>query len=459
MGAAQGRAEIEPLAFRVRPLAGECFESWLHRLAARHETTRKALFSHLGIETALATCDLASLADGTAERRRVIVERLAWATALPEKAILRTFVGCPRGDLLPPALRSIGGAQCWLDWLESGAQWRIERSWILRVYLRCQRHDLLLIDLRGIMALGRSMAAQRLLEETVERTREQMARFTLVSTRLAWNLVISRAHLRGSEPSSYAFSKRYIAALIGNRFHIAPSRHLLLAALHSSNVEDAERMDRTFRFDAQPARGPVRRAARGAVPGLADLAAAIAAVGKRELNNKHHPLDDPQQKLEQAWLGYPAVHAAQVVRRQREVLASEVRRRYAAELASAAKSPLSCLRGFQDALFFLKQCGLADDFVPAATGRPDPWEDCLGNPGLLHKRLTRRFAHPAFRIVLDLPGHSFDADPFERASSRSMAAMASSNSARLSAESTGDRSTPGSVARPVPPARLARIRT
>ena len=99
------------------------------------------------------------------------------------------------------------------------------------------------------------------------------------------------------------------------------------------------------------------------------------------------------------------------------------------------------------------------DFVPAATGRPDPWEDCLGNPGLLHKRLTRRFAHPAFRIVLDLPGHSFDADPFERASSRSMAAMASSNSARLSAESTGDRSTPGSVSRPVPPARLARIRT
>ncbi len=340
MGAAQGRAEIEPLAFRVRPLAGECFESWLHRLAARHETTRKALFSHLGIETALATCDLASLADGTAERRRVIVERLAWATALPEKAILRTFVGCPRGDLLPPALRSIGCAQCWLDWLESGAQWRIERSWILRVTLRCERHDLLLIDLRGIMALGRSMAAQRLLEETVERTREQMARFTLVSTRLAWNLVISRAHLRGSEPSSYAFSKRYIAALIGNRFHIAPSRHLLLAALHSSNVEEAERMDRTFRFDAQPARGPVRRAARGAVPGLADLAAAIAAVGKRELDRKRRVLEVAGQKLEQAWLGYPAVHAAQVVRRQREVLASEVRRRYAAELASAAKSPL-----------------------------------------------------------------------------------------------------------------------
>ena len=188
MGAAQGRAEIEPLAFRVRPLAGECFESALRvglgqqQIACtvlaehfglrqevvlpasagrlrRHNLVGGALFSHLGIETALATCDLASLADGTAERRRVIVERLAWATALPEKAILRTFVGCPRGDLLPPALRSIGCAQCWLDWLESGAQWRIERSWILRVTLRCERHDLLLIDLRGIMALGRSMTA------------------------------------------------------------------------------------------------------------------------------------------------------------------------------------------------------------------------------------------------------------------------------------------------------------
>ncbi len=45
--------EIEPLAFRVRPLPEECFESWLRRLAARHETTPKALFRHLGIDAAL----------------------------------------------------------------------------------------------------------------------------------------------------------------------------------------------------------------------------------------------------------------------------------------------------------------------------------------------------------------------------------------------------------------------
>src|SRR3546814_4755139 len=51
--------EIEPLAFRVRPLPEECFESWLRRLAARHETTPKALFRHLGIDAALADRDLA----------------------------------------------------------------------------------------------------------------------------------------------------------------------------------------------------------------------------------------------------------------------------------------------------------------------------------------------------------------------------------------------------------------
>ena len=51
--------EIEPLAYRVKPLPGECFESWLRRLTERHETTRRALFRHLGIENALTDYDLA----------------------------------------------------------------------------------------------------------------------------------------------------------------------------------------------------------------------------------------------------------------------------------------------------------------------------------------------------------------------------------------------------------------
>ena len=151
--------EREPLAFRVKPLPAECFESWLRRLAERHETTRKALFRHLGIETALADYDLASAADWDPEGRIAMVGRLAWATMVPEKAIMRTFVGCRRADLLPPALRSLGCAQCWLDWLAAGVPWRIERGWILRVATRCERHDLLLTDLRRTKGFGRTAAA------------------------------------------------------------------------------------------------------------------------------------------------------------------------------------------------------------------------------------------------------------------------------------------------------------
>src|SRR3546814_5423956 len=102
--------EIEPLAFRVRPLPEDCFESWLRRLAARHETTPKALFRHLGIAAALADRDLAvspvpatSLVPATSraspwlaapapavagvpDRRTVMVERLAWPTSTAAKA-------------------------------------------------------------------------------------------------------------------------------------------------------------------------------------------------------------------------------------------------------------------------------------------------------------------------------------------------------------------------------------
>ena len=333
--------EREPLAFRVKPLPAECFESWLRRLAERHETTRKALFRHLGIETALADYDLASAADWDPEGRIAMVGRLAWATMVPEKAIMRTFVGCRRADLLPPALRSLGCAQCWLDWLAAGVPWRIERGWILRVATRCERHDLLLTDLRRTKGFGRTAAAHRLLEEIVDRTREQMARFTFVKTRLAWNLVISRAHIRGNRLNSWAFSARYLAALIGNRFHYAPSRHLLLAALHSNDVAEAEQMERIFRFEAQPVRALPKRRPHGAVPKLSDLAEAIGDLGERQLGRKRAQLEAAWQNLEQARRNYPFVHSAYLLRSQRAALTREVRSRYAAEIAGAVTTPLT----------------------------------------------------------------------------------------------------------------------
>jgi len=393
--------EREPLAYRVKPLPAECFESWLRRVADRHETTRKALFGHLGLETALADHDLASSADFAPERRIAIVGRLAWATAVPEKAIMRTFVGCGRADLLPPALRSIGCAQCWLEWLVSGAPWRIERGWILRVAMRCERHELLLTDLARIRGLGRTVAAQRSLEENVDRTREQMAQFTLVKTRLAWNLIISHAHIRGT--NLFGTSKRYEAALIGNRFHFTPARHLLLAALHSKDVSEAERIERIFRFEAQPPRNSSTRALSGTTPKLSDLTATIAKICLRQVERKRQLLDAICRQMERAWQNYPSMHSAHLRRIQRAALASEVRSRYAAEIAGAVTDPLACLRGFQDALFYLKQCGMADAADPMVYSHSDPWDDCIDDVDRLRTRLARRFADSEFRSLLHLP--------------------------------------------------------
>lgn len=423
--------EIEPLAYRVRPIAGECFESWLQRLAARHETTRKALFEYLGIESALVARDPASSAGGALDRHKAMVARLAWATALPERVIVRTFVGCSSDDLLPPALRSIGCAQCWLDWLDNGAPWRIERSWILRVSMRCERHDLLLTDLGSIVAQGRSPAARRQLESMVARTRAQMAWFAFVPTRLAWNSAIVRAQL-GGRRLSYCPSQRYAAALLGNRFHFAPARHLLLAGLHSDKLERENCMERIFRFEVRDTRQAARRTSHRRPPALSDLAEAIARVGRRQLDRQRAQLEACRQDLERARQDYPAKHAARELRRQRAALARAVQDRYAAEIADASSSPLAPLRGFQNALFYLKKCGMADDAIPSATEGMDPWEECLGDVELLRQRLAKRFRHPAFRTVLGLPGYSFLPDLFERESRRSMSAMAASNSANWS---------------------------
>ncbi|KKW90231.1 TniQ family protein [Sphingobium chungbukense] len=416
--------EIEPLAFRVKPLPEECFESWLRRLAARHETTPKALFRHLGIDAALADRDLAaSAAPATSrasaplaapawwaapapapapaaarvpDRREVMVERLAWATMVPAKAISRTFVGCERGDLLPPALRSIGCAQCWLDWLVSGAPWRIERSWILRVTTFCDRHALLLTDLAGIMGLGRTQAAERALAARVARTRAQMALFAFVKTRVLWNGMIAREQIRGGRSGVRLGSERYCSALVGNRFHYAPVRHLLLAALHTSDGLKAGRWEEIFRFDAQPARLP-RKAAPGAGPQLSDLAAAIARVGLRQLDRERRRLAMVCDQLEQAKRNYPRAHLMQGLKARRAALAREVRD--AATMESAAASAQR--RGLQQALFYLQASGMVGAAMSAGCAEPD----CSANGDLWRARLAACFDAPRFRTLLDLPGH------------------------------------------------------
>lgn len=408
--------EIEPLAFRVKPLPEECFESWLRRLAERHDTTPKALFRHLGIDAALADRDLASAAAGAPERRHAMVEQLAWATTVSEKAIFGTFVGCRKADLLPLALRSIGCAQCWRDWLASGEPWRIERSWILRVTTRCETHALLLTDLRGIMVLGRGKAALGLLEENVDRTRAQMARFTFVKTRLGWNWTIAREHVRGIRPSPWAVPARYRAELVGNRFHYAPERHLLLAALHSKNGVEAGQWEKIFGFTKRPGRGAPTKKARGASgPKLPDLAKTIARIGMRQLERKRRELDKVCQRLERAKRNYTFVHWQRVWLRRRAALAGEVRLRRA-EMAGGEISAQTCLEGFQEALVYLRASGMADGPDPVERCDGDPWDDCREDVDLLRARLAARFADPDLRILLHLPGHLFGIESFEETS-------------------------------------------
>src|SRR3546814_13378841 len=94
--------------------------------------------------------------------------------------------------------------------------------------------------------------------------------------------MMAREQIRGARPGDRVGWERYRAALVGNRFHYAPVRHLLLAALHSSDALQAGRWEQIFRFDAQPARLP-RKAASGVGPQLSDLAEPLARVRLRQL--------------------------------------------------------------------------------------------------------------------------------------------------------------------------------
>ena len=91
--------------------------------------------------------------------------------------------------------------------------------------------------------------------------------------------------------------------------------------------------------------------------------------------------------------------------KSRVALAREVRLRRAAASAGAETLTQTCLRGFQEALSYLKESGMADDAVLVGHCGGDPWAGCHGDVDLLRARLKERFADPLFRIPLDLAGY------------------------------------------------------
>jgi len=410
------RSDIEPLAYWVRPLPEECFGSWLQRLSARHDATPRQLFADLGIPQPWATRDLTAWGALDLAQRVQLVERLALATGAKVARVERTFVKCRSLHLLPPALRWYGCAQCWLEWLEAGEPWRIERRWILRVSLMCKRHALVLSDLRGVNALGRSSDAKRKLQQRIAATRAMMDQIGLMPSRLLANSAIGHDQIKGFD----AFvppSNRFLNALIGNRFHLSSARPVLLASLHTRTGAASSRFAETFAFDAAPVRISTGRMRPNEPSVLRDLVAARCAPILRNLDQDGAKLAVLGERLASAWRAYPVVFTVEEQRRRRGMLQRTLREGYAAELAASGAAPVSALRGLQDALFYLKQCGMADDTVFFDPAAPDPWDDVLGDQQRLRERLADRFAHPMFARILGRPPQLSTLERFNRSRS------------------------------------------
>lgn len=407
---------IEPLAYRVRPLPEECFGSWLQRLSAKHEATPQQLFAHIGIPKAWAKRDLTAWGCLDLSQRVQLIERLAFATNTKAARIERTLVKCQTLHLLPSALRMYGCPQCWLEWLEAGEPWRIERRWILRVTLLCKRHVLVLSDLRGINVLGRSPAAKRKLQQRIVATRAIMDQMVLMPSRLDDNQAIVRGQIKGDGPFSPR-SDRFSARLIGNRFHLSSVRPVLLAGLHTREGTAPTRFSKLFAFDAAPVRVCNGRVRSGRPPVPHDLLAARAALFLPSIDHARAKVAVLGQRLARAWRAYPAIFAVQEQRRRRDALQQTLREGYAAELAARGAAPVSALRGLQDALFYLKQCGMADDKVFFDPGAPDPWAEVLGDQQRLRACLEGRFADPMFERILGRPPQLSTLERFNRSRS------------------------------------------
>lgn len=424
--------DIEPLAYRVRPLREESFGSWLQRISAKHEATPQQLFAHLGVPRAWAGRDLTAWGSLQPYQRAQLADRLAFATQTTSARIERTLVKCRSLHLLPPTLRTFGCPRCWLEWLEAGEPWRIERRWILRVTLRCKRHALVLTDLRDIIVLGRTSASKRKLQERIVATRTLMDQVALMPTRLVDNDRIGHGQIEGRGPFS-SETTEFWGALIGNKFHFSSARPVLLARLHTREEAVPARYAQLFDFDAAPRRvnaGPTRSGFNAAprrvsarrtqsekIPVLYDLVAANAALLLPKIDQLRAKLDLVALRLSLAWRVYPEVYAFHAQRPRRQALRQSLREGYAAELAETGATPVSALRGLQNALFLLKQSGMADDIVFFDPAAPDPWSEVLDDQQRLRARLAARFAHPMFERIVGRPPQLSTLERFNRSRS------------------------------------------
>lgn len=241
--------EPEPLAFRVRPQAEECVDSWLDRLTAAHETTRSALFRHLGINPALASMDLARGKVGLDPTWHAaldhLVERLAWAVQTGSARVEQSFLACEAEALLPRRLRRYACARCWYEARLEGKPLIILREWILRACWRCSLHEAPLSDMAEI---GRWDEAPR--------RRIDLVDLVFRAERLRWKIpvrpgaiwtnatfietLVGSAEGQDMTPPARSYQEKFSA----NLFHYSADRIALLVLAHSGRPRGVRRFER-----------------------------------------------------------------------------------------------------------------------------------------------------------------------------------------------------------------------
>jgi hypothetical protein len=251
----------EPLAFRVRPLPQECFDSWIERLATAHETDRRGLFGHLGIVPTLASLDLArgylGLDPVWHEPFAMMVERLAWAVQVKADVVQATCLGCAAAAVLPRRWRCYACARCWYAARHADKPLIILKEWILRASWRCWKHGVPLSDMSAII----SDPEPARLADLFDRLAKAMRVYWKMPARpkaLHHNgMMVAGLAYRGAWQGIGAHEAAYHARFAGNAYHIVPDRIAMLALAHSSRSHAARDFERllTAPIPARPTPG------------------------------------------------------------------------------------------------------------------------------------------------------------------------------------------------------------
>lgn len=230
------KRDAEPLALRVRPQAEECFDSWIARMALAHDTTRVALFQHLGIDVSLASLDLARGTSGVALEHfyavSQMVGQLAWAVQTEPEHIESSFLAVDGAALLPRRSRHYACARCWQEALRDGRPRIIRKEWILRMSWRCRLHDLPLskvpvpggaTDQDDLSWLGGAIAGAESLRWGLGYRGAMIERNEVCLEKLIRQ---SRRRLKGR-------NQDYLDRFQANVYHFARDRIAMLALAHS----------------------------------------------------------------------------------------------------------------------------------------------------------------------------------------------------------------------------------